>query len=163
MKRAIEYVQSYDKANLLTDPTAEHEATDLLEQAAGFQSDPEIRRAIEDYAMQRAGTELRSRKYGNIKDTSNYKCYDYTCELNGKQYFVEVKGTQTQGKNVILTKGEVEHAKKHPDSCILILVRSVKISASKPVKVIKGTIDVWEKWIVHDENLNAIQYKWTVT
>jgi 5-methylcytosine-specific restriction protein A len=79
MKKALSYVLSYDKANLLTDPTAEKEsdedATIAQEQAAGFQSNPVIRRKVELYAMGKARTQLEGNEYENIQNTSKFKPY----------------------------------------------------------------------------------------
>ena len=58
MNKAIQYVLTYDKTNLLTAPHAEvnseEAATAAQEQADGFQSDPRIRKAIEQHAMKEA-------------------------------------------------------------------------------------------------------------
>lgn len=112
----------------------------LKEQAAGFQSNPAIRRAIEEYAMERALNALKDLDYGNFNRTSAYKEYDYTCDKGGKVFFVEVKGTQTKGKTVILTKNEVEHARSSSTTSIIIIVHSVTISVKKKnIQVNGGT------------------------
>ena len=61
---------------------AEVESFDSKEREEGFQSSPEIRRVIEDYAMTLAKAKLSSVefKFNNFKDTSREQCYDYTCE-----------------------------------------------------------------------------------
>jgi hypothetical protein len=107
MSEAVTYVLNYGKANLLTNPNADNEsdeaATMSQEQAAGFQSDPAIRKAVEQFAMTEAHAVLVGKGYKNLRDTSKFKPYDYTCERDGKKFFVEVKGTQTSGKTLVLT------------------------------------------------------------
>jgi hypothetical protein len=163
---AVAYILSYGKENLLTNPNADNEseeaATMSQEQAAGFQSNPEIRRAVENFAMKKAHSLLVERHYRNFKNTSNSKPYDYTCERDGKIFFVEVKGTQTLGKTLILTRGEVEHIISHADRCILVLVHSVKVSANGTVRINGGGTEVKESWMLRRADLNPIQYAWTV-
>jgi hypothetical protein len=168
MDDAISYVLNYDKGNLLRNPYAEvsskHATAIAQEQAAGFQSNPAIRRAIEEYAMERARNALNDLDYGNLNRTSAYKEYDYTCDKGGKAYFVEVKGTQTKGKTVILTKNEVEHARSNSTTSIIIIVHSVKVSVKKKnIQVSGGTTVVKEQWQLYPEHLSPIQYAWTVT
>ena len=45
---------------------AEAASFDIQEQAAGFQADPEIRRIVENYAMERAKQELAKLGFGNL-------------------------------------------------------------------------------------------------
>jgi Domain of unknown function (DUF3883) len=167
MDDAISYVLNYDKANLLTDPTAEKESDESLavlqEQAAGFQSNPKIRHAIEEYSMKKARSLLVARGYTNIVDTSRTKPYDYTSKKNGTGFFVEVKGTQTLGNAIILTRGEVQNVRENPEKCILILVHSVNVSGVKNIKVSGGTTKVRDNWKLSPEDLTPIQYVWEVT
>ena len=170
INEAVSYILSYDKDNLLKNPNADNEseetATMSQEQAAGFQSNPVIRRAVEDFAMGKAHSALVKRHYRNFRDTSKSKPYDYTCERGGKNFFVEVKGTQTLGKTLILTRGEVKHIGAHPGRCILVLVHSVKASgngtANGDVRVSGGTTEVKEPWRLRPADLSPIQYAWRV-
>jgi hypothetical protein len=100
--------------------------------------------------------------YKTFENTAKFNPYDYICEKGGKHFFVEVKGTQTEGKTLILTRGEVEHIRSHTDECILVLVRSVIVSGKGTIRVSGGTAEVKESWSVRSEDLNPIQYTWTV-
>lgn len=162
MKRAIEYILNYDKTNLLTAPDAEvnseEAATAAQEQAAGFQSDSRIRKAIELHAMNEAQKALEKRGFSKFDNTSATRPYDFTCWRKEKPFFVEVKGTQTQGKTVILTKNEVKHVKSNPESCLLVVVHSVKLTGKKVATA--GTPVVTEKWDLTQGELTATQYLW---
>jgi hypothetical protein len=164
MRKATEYVLSYDKANLLTEPnaevTSEEASTAAQEQAAGFQSDPRIRKAVEQHAMKEAQKALEKKGYRQFVNTSATKSYDFTCRRHGKMFFVEVKGTQTTGNSVILTKNEVKHVKSNPDNCILVIVHSVKMTTENTATA--GTSIVTEKWDLTQGELTATQYLWTV-
>jgi hypothetical protein len=168
INEAVSYVLSYDKENLLKNPNADNEseeaATMSQEQAAGFQSNPAIRRAIETFAMNEARAALVDKHYTNFKNTSKSKPYDYTCERDGKNFFVEVKGTQTLApKTLILTRGEVKHITNHTDQCILVFVHSVKVSANGTAQVSGGTTEVRESWTLRPADLCPVQYFWTVS
>lgn len=162
MNKVIEYVLAYDRANLLNDPSAEvsseEAATVEQERAEGFQSDPQIRKIIEKHAMNEARKALEKRGYRQFNNTSASKSYDYTCQKLGETFFIEVKGTQTLGRSVILTKNEVKHVETNPGKCILVVVHSVRMAGKKISKV--GTADVREKWQLTDGELNAVQYLW---
>jgi hypothetical protein len=167
MSEAVSYVLNYNKENLLTNFNAENESDEAAaisqEQAAGFQSNAAIRTAVENFAMSRAHSVLVAKGYKNLKNTAKLKPYDYTCERNGKGFFVEVKGTQTPGKTLILTRGEVKHISSHTEQSVLVLVHSVRVSGKRTIRVSGGTAEVRESWRLRREDLSPIQYAWTVS
>jgi hypothetical protein len=75
---ALDYINSYSLTNVIQDPAGEPDSaiagtvTGALEQSAGFQSNPRIRRAIENYAMDWALKYLRQQKY-SPRDTHKNK------------------------------------------------------------------------------------------
>jgi len=165
INEAVSYVLNYDKENLLKNPAdneSEETATIAQEQAAGFQSNVAIRRAVEEFAMAEAHSALVAKGFKNLKNTAKFKPYDYTYERGDKNFFVEVKGTQTPGRTLILTRGEVKHVKSHADQCILVLVHSVSVSGNGSVRVSGGTTEINESWKLRSEDLCPIQYAWTV-
>jgi hypothetical protein len=135
---ALEYVDSYALENTALEPESEADPEieqvlgSAIEHGAGFQSNPRIRRAIEDYAMDWAKRRLD--KLGlKPEDKHKTKSYDFLCNVSGDELYVEVKGTQDDGNSVSLTPKEVEHAQKHKNSALLI-VHSVKVKGKrKPV------------------------------
>jgi hypothetical protein len=167
MDEAMSYVLNYGKENLLKNPNANNESDEAAiisqEQAAGFQSNPAIRKAVENFAMSKAKSVLEEMGYEEFENTARFKPYDYTCERGSKRFFVEVKGTQTAGKMLILTRGEVEHIRSYADQCILVLVRSVNVSRKRTIRVSGGTAEVKESWSLRSEDLSPIQYFWTVS
>ncbi len=171
MNQVLEYVRNYDRANLLTAPETENKTESAAivaqERGAGFQSDSEIRREIELYAMRVARKKLKAKGYLDFKNTSLQKPYDYTCKRQSRGYFVEVKGTQTGGQKLILTRGEVEHVRKNSDLCILVLVQHVDVTIRKSrgkrrITVTGGSVTLKEGWRLRDEDLEPVQYFWTV-
>lgn len=132
--------------------------------ADGFQSNPEIRRVVEKYAMDRAKEKLSRLGFSKFSDTSSQRCYDYTCERGGDLYYVEVKGTQGPRASVTLTKNEVEHGQKYQQRSIAVVVHDVKVAAdSGSFRVSGGASRVCLPWILESTALEPIQYKWTVS
>jgi len=173
IKDVTSFVRTYKGRNLLQEgqdilPSLEEDSLveEVLfaeqERKGNFQSSPAIRKAIENLAMERARAELETREYGNFDNTSKRKSYDYTCSKNGSQYYVEVKGTQTKGDAVILTKNEVEHANNNPGNSIMVIVHDINVKDSVPPIAEGGEAIVLEHWKVEQEDLIALQYQWKV-
>jgi hypothetical protein len=162
MRDAIEYIANYNKDNLVSNPDAENDPEELAaiaqETARGFQSDPRIRKCIENQAMDMAKKALKKRGFVNIEDTSATKPYDYTCIRARRRFFVEVKGTQTNGKTIILTRNEVEHVKANPRTCILVVVHSVTMVSKRTAT--GGMPEFIENWFLPENELQGIQFLW---
>ncbi len=151
---------------IFSEAKAEAESFDAQEREAGFQSNPKIRRVVEDYAMALAKEELSSAefKFSNFNNTSGQKCYDYTCERSGSLYYVEVKGTQGAGTSVILTKNEVEHWKQHQQHSIAVIVHDIKLlPEGNSFHPSGGVSRVCLPWVLESAALTPIQYKWSVS
>jgi len=138
IKDAVEYINSYALENAVQEPASETDAeiagtiSSTLEQGAGFQSNPRIRKAIENYSMQWARRDLDNLRYFP-KDTHKNKPYDFVCKINGAEVFVEVKGMQDSGRAISLTPREVEHAQAHINSALFIVHSVIVKGKRKPV------------------------------
>jgi hypothetical protein len=147
---ALDYINSYALENAAGDPSSEADAsiagniTGTLENAAGFQSNPHIRKAIENYAMAWAEKHLTKLKYP-YRDTHKNKPYDFICTINGAEAFVEVKGMQDDGRAISLTPREVEHAQKNRNFA-LIIVHSVKVAGKRKPIVSGGELVFLHPW-----------------
>jgi hypothetical protein len=166
IKEVINFVESYRKENLLEDPQAETISADSAviaqERAAGFQSNAAIREAIEKHSMTKARVYLTGKGYSKFKNTAKYECYDYTCEKKGATHFVEVKGTQTPGKSIILTGNEVKHITAYPSTSILVLVHSISVKGTKQPRVRGGDVLIRESWKLNPHDLMPMHYMWEV-
>ena len=78
----------------------------------GFLLDGKLRKALEDYAMEAAKKYFRSKGY-DVEDHHQDHPYDLRCTKKNEGLYVEVKGTQTNGKGIILTSGEVRFARRN--------------------------------------------------
>lgn len=146
----LDYINSYALENVVQDPSSQADAgiantiAETLENAAGFQSNPRIRRAIENYAMAWAERHLSRLKYAP-RDTHKNKPYDFICTIDKAEVFVEVKGMQDDGRTISLTPREVEHAQKNPNFA-LIIVHSVKVQGKRKPVVSGGELLFIHPW-----------------
>jgi hypothetical protein len=85
------------------------EAEKSYAKSQGFMLDSKLRKALENYAMV-AATEYFSSKGFAVDNHSANHPYDLRCTKKNEVLYVEVKGTQTNGKGIFLTFGEVEFA-----------------------------------------------------
>jgi hypothetical protein len=166
MADAAEYVTSYGHENAATSPES---ATDQdiaevvevsIESGAGCQSNPRIRKAVEEYSMQWA--EKRLRKLGlKPRDTHKTESFDFLCTSGGADLFVEVKGTQSDGTCISLTPNEVAHAKQYSNSALFI-VYDVKVEGKRRPKVTGGKELLLMPWDIAAGKLAERSYTFTV-
>jgi|SRR5579875_1583773 len=104
------------------DEAASNAATEALESQGGqgFQVDADLRIAIDGYAMKNAMNHYHEIGWDTEDVHTQYLGYDLICRSGTETRHVEVKGTVTDGKTLILTPNEVRHALncKH---CVLFL------------------------------------------
>jgi MrcB-like, N-terminal domain/Domain of unknown function (DUF3883) len=72
--------------------------------------DPQVRKAIELWAEDRAIEHFTAMGWTTIERVGHFRPYDLECSNEaGEILHVEVKGTQSRGEKVELTEGEVRH------------------------------------------------------
>ncbi|QDE91904.1 hypothetical protein BHS06_24575 [Myxococcus xanthus] len=110
----------------------------------GFSSSPEVRRAVESLAMDRAEAHFAAQGYTVER---RGKPYDLLCTRAGATLYVEVKGTQTDGAEVLLTPNEVAFAREHRETMALFVLHSVSIeSVEGTVQASGGTVRILQPW-----------------
>jgi|694.fasta_scaffold12389_14 hypothetical protein len=125
----------------------------------GFQLDTKLRKAIEDHAMKEATNYFELLGY-DVANVSARRPYDLQCVKGKTHLYVEVKGTQSTGESVFLTAGEVRFAVKHASNMALFILHSVQVDSSSNVS--GGVRDIRIPWIVNEEDLAALSYKYQV-
>jgi hypothetical protein len=161
MKSVLKYVHAYGGPNLLREKDKPEQADQselvesVIETAAGFESNPKIRRAIEDWAMQSAREHYRAKKF-TTQDI--LKPYDLLCIKGKETKFVEVKGTRTNGSAVALTKNEVGFLNSHSKSSALFILHSVKLRPGKEPRAYGGDKRLIEPWDSSRGVLTPISY-----
>ena len=127
----------------------------------GFSSPSTKRKAIELAAMNHA-----KRHYGyqgwHVDDVSANHPYDLSCtKLTGAELHVEVKGTTGDGSSVLLTHGEVRHAKDYPNVALYILCGlTLQEDGLGNVEAVGGKEKIHSPWDIATGTLNSIGYEY---
>ena len=130
----LKKINPYLRLGTIEDRIAEA-AEDARSQTSGqgFNVTPELRKAIEALAVQKATRFFQSRGY-SVRKVG--KPYDLGCCKGKNVLRVEVKGTQTDGASVILTPNEVLSARKN--STALFILHSIRCHKVGKVTVPAG-------------------------
>lgn len=161
---AIKYVINYDGASISTLDDEIQENILTLEHSIGnqgFQSDIVARLMVEAYAMKRCEEYYRTKGYA-VKDVSATHSCDFIVEKSSKKLFVEVKGTQSLGQKIILTKNEVALSLDESHEMELFLVHSIVLN-KKSVKNDSGKILIVKPWKVDESKLTPISYTYDLS
>ena len=134
------------------------ELTDFVEgkrlAAQGFRTDPAIRKAIERYAVKRASRYYKGRGF---RVREHGRPFDLNCQKGGNRVYVEVKGTQSNGGELILTRNEVDFAEKNKME--LFVIHSVQvISNGKRHVASGGVVRVITPWRPQRAQLRPIAF-----
>ncbi|MHA3020460.1 MrcB family domain-containing protein [Mycobacterium sp. BMJ-28] len=121
------------------------------------------RRVIEEHAVQTVITHLESTDQGyEVKDVGLRESYDLHSTKAGSFVKVEVKGTTSNGSEIVLTRNEVElHKTGHPANALAI-VRNITLHRQKgcPPTASGGELILEMPWKVDDDRLAPIAYRY---
>lgn len=166
----LNYISKYRSTNLLAEPEVEgeDELIQILEKkfaqsrGQGIRIDAHTRKAVENYSMQKA-MQFFSKDY-HVKDVSKTKSYDLHCTSKKNEtehIFVEVKGTQTLGESVFLTKNEVNLAKENVSKMALYIQHSIQVSGKgKNCTASGGKRVVLMPWDINAGTLQPMAYSY---
>ena len=163
---AIKYVNTYNGPVLQNDADIMMEKENTNNQkidGLGFEENEKIRKSIENYStavtikyLENEGYEVK--EYNEQKQKiCAYKPYDLLAYKDGKEFYVEVKGTRTLGTQVIFTKNEVNLHQEN-NNVILSVVHSIQISDNLTAVESSGEISVYNPWRIDQDKLTAISY-----
>jgi hypothetical protein len=125
----------------------------------GFNVDPRVRRKIECYAVRLAREHYEQRGY---TVTEKGKPYDLLCAQGAKHLYVEVKGTQTGGSEILLTNGEVMFAEEHEDEMELFVVSDIDIHRSGDSVEARGGRQRTLKWAIDRNRLFPLGFSYSL-
>ena len=125
----------------------------------GLQMEAEIRRMIEDAAQERLMIHYRDLGW-SVTDTRLNRPYDAVAVRGTEQIYLEAKGTQTAGQSVIVTRNEVEHARKNPGQCFIGIWSGMRLTEGG-VDPAAGTFVVLP-FSPADQDLSPRDYDWTL-
>lgn len=118
--------------------------------------------AIEKHAVTIAKKVFADDGY-SVRDTGSTKPYDLLATKQTEEIYVEVKGTTSPGEEVVLTRGEVEHHRKHYPNNALVVVHTIHLDRSGANPIASGgTVAVHRKWTIDDDALTPISFRYRV-
>ncbi len=143
-------------------PTAQAGAGDLGNEpdpSTGRQTDPKVRRAIEQYAVNKATQYLTKRDY-SVDDVGSHRSYDLHATRNTTTVHVEVKGTSGTATAVNLTKNEVQVARTADISLLYVVDKVFWTPRDDEIEVSGGRERHWWNWRAEEELLTATEYRY---
>jgi hypothetical protein len=129
----------------------------------GFGLSAEQRRAVETRAMAVA-EELYASEGWSMEDTSSGNPFDFLATRGDERWFIEVKGTTGAGETVVLTHGEVDHARANHGQMALVVVTGIVIEQMDGVwRALSGRVTKHIRpWSPEPERLLATEYRYIV-
>ena len=164
--------QAKGQSSALILPSPAEQAEEAVNDAAGkvarrgrgqgFQLDQEMKVAVESLAMN-AATESYSKAW-DVEDVHGSRSYDLICRRGGEVKHVEVKGTTTDGAEVILTPNEVKHAREYPSTALFVLSNiTVERAQDGTVTATGGARHFYDPWRLDDGTLTPLGFRYQVS
>lgn len=99
----------------------------------------------------------------DVEDVHGTKSYDLICRRGDEVKHVEVKGTTTDGAEVILTRNEVRHAREHPCT-VLFVVSDITVERAEDgtVTATGGKQHPYDPWHLDDGTLTPLGFRYQV-
>jgi hypothetical protein len=130
----------------------------------GFNPDAESRIALEEFSMRRAIAYFQSLGFA-VEDVSKTEPYDLHCTRLGQlDLRVEVKGTTGDGRRILLTPNEVEHARENSGNVVLFIASGITEAVLSGEPEASGTYRelVINPWILEEGSLSPIGFSYSV-
>lgn len=130
----------------------------------GYLQSKEARQELERYAMQRA-TEWYKVHGWQVCNVSALYSYDLHCtKEDGTELRVEVKGTTSEGNEVLLTPNEVRHAREYYPHTALFVVAELKFDGNDETGYLAsgGKLFRIQPWKPDDDALEPVGYVYAV-
>jgi hypothetical protein len=163
--------QAHGQASRLVPASVTEQAEEAVKDAAGkiarrgrgqgFQLDQQVKVAVEALAMNLA-TEFYSKAWV-VEDVHGTQSYDLICRRGDEVKHVEVKGTTTDGTEVILTPNEVRHAREHPCTALFV-VSNIIVERAEDGAIIAtgGKRQLHDPWRLDDGTLTPLGFRYQV-
>jgi hypothetical protein len=126
-------------------------------------ADPATRKVVELRAMELAAAWYQGAEY-NVEDTSADRPYDLLCRRGEDEVHVEIKGTTGAGESVILTRNEVNHARRSNVRTDLFVVGHIQVIRDGNVVQANGgeVVAHVRGWVPSEEDLTPIQFEYRI-
>lgn len=131
------------------------------ERGQGFQLDQEVKVAVEVRAMN-AATEFYAASW-DVEDVHGKESYDLVCRRGDEVKHIEVKGTTSEGIEVMLTPNEVRHAQENRQTALFVLSDIRVERADDGIVTGTGGIHrVYDPWNIDEGILTPIGFRYQV-
>jgi hypothetical protein len=128
----------------------------------GFVSDPAIRKAVEQRAMDLA-MEHYGRLFARVDTTATTHPYDLRCFDKELEIHVEVKGSTGDASEIRLTIGEVENARATRWRTELFLPSNIRVTPGPDgPHADGGETRTIERWTPDSEDMKALVFRYRV-
>ena len=128
----------------------------------GFRVTAAERDAINKLAMARAKSYYTGKGWG-VEDVSSRRSYDLHCRRRSKELRVEVKGTTSSGREIVLTRNEVAHAQNNFPRVALFVLADVQLTKRKGAPVASGGNEhVYEPWQLDADRLTPVGFTYAL-
>ncbi len=124
-----------------------------------WQNDPVRRKAVEDHAQWRLEQHYRDKRW-HVEDVRYGNPFDAKATKGKQVRYLEAKGTETDGKSVIVSKGEVDFAREHPGECVLGILSAIRFHGDGTLDETSGHLDV-HPWDPGTGVLEATRFTWS--
>lgn len=124
----------------------------------GQAADVDERRKVELAAQERLAAHYRALGW-RVCDTHLNSPYDLLATRGDETLYLEAKGTRSAGETVLVTRGEVEHARMHPSECFMGIWSGIVLDENDEVRPDCGEFRV----IPFDPDLGllvVVGYQW---
>lgn len=125
----------------------------------GPRTDSKLRLQIENAAQNRLMCHFRDEGW-SVTDTRHNRPYDALATKDGEALYLEAKGTTTAGGTVLVTEGEVNHARTHAGQCVMGILSELKVIGGTTVDAASGRFRVFP-FNPDTGELRPTQYTWT--
>ena len=126
----------------------------------GFRTGVAERQKIEQHAMQAAKFHYEEQRW-SVTDISATCSYDLLCKRgDGEELHVEVKGTTSDGRQILLTANEVKHARYRYPHVALFILANIKIerTSTGELQASGGEKHLIDPWNVDEGVLSPLTY-----
>ncbi|WP_245833440.1 MrcB family domain-containing protein [Nocardiopsis flavescens] len=124
----------------------------------GFRLDAPDRRALELHSVGMATAYFEDRGW-IVEDVGAEESYDLLLKRGDERLHVEVKGTVSEGGQVILTRAEVEKQRQFVPANALVIVHSIRLDRSvSPPMASGGVLHCTSPWEIAEEDLTVVSY-----
>jgi len=109
-----------------------------------------------------AATEFYAASW-DVADVHGKESYDLVCRRGDEVRHVEVKGTTTDGAEVILTPNEVRHAREYRHTALFVL-SNVRVERAEDgtVTAVGGVRRLYDPWGIDEGALTPIGFRYQV-